>query len=166
MIQQATIRELLRYGDHANDLVFRSALPLPDEALDRPFDMGRGSLRRTLMHIHVGEAVWLQRWRGRTETKWPDETERAGVATIHERFGDVRRERDAFLADLSDAALQISVTYRDSKGSLFHASLGQMMMQMCVHSTHHRAQAVNMIRRAGGQAPEVDYMVWVRKPVA
>jgi len=77
-----------------------------------------------------------------------------------------RRERDAFLAELSDAALQASVTYRDSKGSLFSASLGQMMVQMCVHSTHHRAQAVNMIRRAGGQTPEVDYMVWVRKPVA
>ena len=166
MIEPTTIRELLHYGDHANDLVFRSALPLSDEALDRPFDMGRGSLRLTLMHIHVGEAVWLQRWRGRTETKWPDEAERAAVATIHERFAGVRRDRDAFLADLSDAALRNSVTYRDSKGSLYNASLGQMMVQLCVHSAHHRAQAVNMIRRAGGQAPEVDYMVWVRKPVA
>jgi hypothetical protein len=39
--------------------------------------------------------------------------------------------------------------YRDSKGSLFKATLNDMLIQNVMHSTHHRAQIVNAIRRVG-----------------
>lgn len=164
MIELDTVRTLLRYSDWANGQILRASARLGDEPLDRPFDMGRGSLRLTLMHIHAGEYVWLQRWGGKTETPWPDEEEHLSVVTLAESFGQMYARRDGFLKGLSNADLARPIVYRDSKGSLFTATLGNMMLQMCVHSMHHRSQAVNMLRRLGAAPPELDYMMWVRKP--
>lgn len=159
-----TVQTLLNYSDWANGCLLKAASPLSDAQLDQPIDMGMGSLRRTLLHILAGEAVWLQRWKEQTETKWPDETLKTPVGKIAEQFESVSRERDAFLRATPESNWNRDVTYRDSKGSLFHAKLGDMMLQMCLHSHYHRAQAVNMLRRVAGHAPELDYMMWVRKP--
>lgn len=155
----------LRYSEWANGQLVHASAGLTNEKLDEPFDMGRGSLRKTLLHLWAGESVWLARWKGQTETPWPDEEQKADVPNIDERFRLVYSERAAFMATLKDADFGRVVTYRDSKGSLYKATLGDMIMQGIVHSIHHRAQAVNMLRRLGATAPEVDYMYWVRKPV-
>jgi uncharacterized damage-inducible protein DinB len=74
-------------------------------------------------------------------------------------------ERDAFLASLDPGRLDAEQPYRDSRGTLFRATLRRMLLQGIVHSIHHRAQAVNAIRRLGGAAPEVDFIMSVRQPV-
>ncbi len=159
-----TLRTLMRYSDWANRQITTAADGLSHEQLDRPFDMGRGSLRKTLLHILNGETVWLRRWQGQTETPWPSESESTAVAAIANRFTANAAERDAWLANIKPADVQQQIVYRDSKGSLFTASLGDMMIQMFTHSLHHRAQAINMLRRLGAAPPELDYMMWVRKP--
>lgn len=164
MLNLESLRTLLNYNDWADDAVLAAAAPLPDAALDQPFDMGVGSLRKTLVHIYNGEHVWLNRWQRRAETRWPPEDERVSIGTLRERLAATWRERDSFLATREDAALAQEIVYRDSKGTLFRATLSDMMAQMVIHSTHHRAQAVNMIRRLGGAAPDVDYMYRVRRP--
>lgn len=157
-------RTLLRYSDWANDRVLAATSHLADTKLDQPIEMGRRSLRSELLHILAGESVWLQRWQGRRDTPGPNENEPAAVATIADRIRRVYADRDGFLASATPADLAKHVVYRDSKGSLFSATLGDMMIQMCVHSTHHRAQCVNMIRRLGGAPPELDYIMWIRRP--
>ncbi|MEE8170415.1 MAG: DinB family protein [Phycisphaerae bacterium] len=159
-----TVCVMLRYSDSANQQCLRAAALFSDEQLDRPFDMGRGSLRKTLLHIQAGENVWLQRWQGRTETPWPDEDVKISIVTLSESLDRTVAERDSFLKERSDADLERAVAYRDSKGGLFSATLGDMMVQMVIHSTHHRAQAVNMLRRLGASPPELDYMTQVRRP--
>jgi uncharacterized damage-inducible protein DinB len=157
-----TIKALLRYSDWANEQLVRAAAELTPEQLDQGFDIGLGSLRRILLHILAGETVWLKRWQGDRETPWPNENEPATPADIGVRFSSNARHRDVFLNSISPAKTADRVTYRDSKGSLFSATLGDMMIQMCTHSTHHRAQAVNIFRRLSVTAPELDYMMWVR----
>lgn len=162
-VELGTIREMLRYGDWANDRLLECAAPVSDEQLDRAFPMGRGNLRKTLIHIYTGEFVWLQRWKGVVEFKWPSESEKIGSNELGNRFEALRRERDAFLASLNGVDLSKEQNYRDSKGSLFRAGLGQMLLQGCLHSHHHRAQAVNMLRNLEAEAPELDYMMSVRQ---
>lgn len=166
MVQIDTIRGLLSYSDWANEQVLGASAELADDQLDQPFDMGPGLLRRTLIHIYNGEHVWLQRWQGKIETPWPSEDEKIGITDLRERLRRTWAEREQFLASLNAGQPSRNVIYRDSKGSLFSATLGDMMIQMCTHSTHHRAQAVNMLRRLTSKAPELDYMMWVRKPLA
>lgn len=165
----AVLRSLFAYSDRANAKILDAAAALPDGALDRPFDMGPGSLRRTLVHIHNGEATWLARWIGGAqgrpaEPAWPGESEGASVAELAERFGATAAARDRYLDTLTPADLERTQSYRDSRGSLFRARLADMLLQAAVHSVHHRAQAVNMLRRLGAAAPEVDYMYDVRHP--
>lgn len=160
-----TALSLLRYSDHMNEQILAAARELDDDQLDHTFDMSRGTLRKTLMHLLAGEDVWLARWRGKRETPWPDENEPATVETIRERFRRVFLERDAFLNALTEKELGQTLAYRDSKGSLFSATLADMLLQGILHSVHHRAQAVNMVRRLGGAALEMDYMTLVRRPV-
>lgn len=159
-----TSRQMLAYNDWADAQVLAAAAPLSSAQLDQPFEIGRGSLRRTLLHVYGGEHVWLQRSMGQSETPWVDEDEAVDVQTIRSRFEAMWRERDAFLRTLSDADLSRPQVYRDSRGSRFQATLGEMLLQMYLHSTHHRAQIVNMLRRLGTDPLELDYMCWVRKP--
>ncbi len=159
-----TFNVFLRHNDWADGELLRAAASTTDAQLDQSFDMGRGSLRKTMLHIHAGEHVWLRRWMGQTETPWPNEEEKVSIAALADRFTAARSERASFLKGLGDGDLDRPIAYRDSFGGLFEATLGDMIVQMILHSTHHRAQAVNMLRRLGTKPPELDYMMWVRKP--
>lgn len=158
------LTQLLEYSDWANVRVLDAAKGMSDEQLDKPLDIGPGSLRRILIHTYNGELVWLKRWRGEVETKWPSESEKVPAAALAERFAALWGERGEFMRKLDDAAIGREQTYRDSRGSLFRATLGDMLLQGIVHSTHHRAQAVNALRRLGGPIVELDYMMRMRQP--
>lgn len=165
MSDMQSIRSLIDYGDKMNRLVFERASNLSDEQLAQNLDIGPGSLRRILLHLYNGELVWLARWEGKTETPWPSESLTLSPSEILAKLETVTTQRAAFIAGLNEAKLDVVQTYRDSKGSLFKATLRDMLLQGIVHSIHHRAQAVNAIRRLGGDAPDVDYMYSVRQAV-
>lgn len=164
MIQIETVRTFYGYNDWANDQLLLACGQLGDGKLDQAFDMGLGSIRATMMHIVIGEDTFLKRAQGEVEAKWGDEAERANVAIMKERLDDTRRRREAFFKTLSDAGLPKKRVYRDSYGSLYATTLGDLLFQVCTHSMHHRAQVVNMLRRVGGKAPELDYIYWMRRP--
>jgi uncharacterized damage-inducible protein DinB len=165
IMDAGSLQAFLKYNDWADGRVMAEAAHLSDAQLDQIFEIGLGTLRKTVKHICDGEMVWLERWKGHTETSWPPDEEKAGIPALQEKFAATWRDRGAFLQKVSDADLGRLVRYRDSKGSLFDASLGEMIMQGIIHSLHHRAQAVNILRRLGAGLVELDYMMWVRKPV-
>lgn len=163
MIQLATVRTLLEYVDWSNRRLLECAGPVSDLDLDRDMQVGPGTLRRVLLHTYVGEHVWLKRWQGALETKWLDESEKVSIAELSKRFEAHIRERDAYLARLFEHDLHQVRPYRDSKGTLYHAPLGEMLMQGVMHSKHHQAQACNVLKRLGAQWPELDYMMRIRR---
>lgn len=166
-MKDLTLRRMFDYSDWANAAVVEAAGLLSDEVLDREIDIGPkpGSLRRILLHTLAGETVWLSRWKGNVENAWPNERLNAPVKEIAAAFEKVVEDREVFFSTLSELQLTAAQTYRDSKGSLFKATLRDMLIQGLVHSVHHRAQAVNALRRLGGKPPEVDYMGHIREPV-
>ena len=160
-----SIRPLLAYSDQMNRLLLDAAAPLSAEQLDRHFDLGMQSLRKTLAHILVAETVWLERWRGNGEVKWPPYETTQSPAAMLADFETLWPQRDVFLASLTPEKLGADQVYRDSKGSQFTATLHEMILQGIVHSTHHRAQAVHMLRRVGGPFVEMDFMYARRRSV-
>lgn len=166
MFHLPTLRRMFEYSDWANGVVLAAAGQLSDEQLDRPIDIGPapGSLRRILLHTYNGEFVWLQRWQGELPG-WPTESAKPSIAELTASFAKVAMEREAFFATLDLTRLEQPAAYRDSRGSMFQALLGDMIVQGLTHSTHHRAQSANAIRRLGGSPPELDYMNHLRKPV-
>jgi uncharacterized damage-inducible protein DinB len=164
MNEMTTIIELFKYSDTMNRKLIDAARGFSAGQLDQSFEMGMGSLRKTLAHIYVGEMVWLERWKGNVECKWPPYETSETPASIQLQFHKLWSARDAFLATLTAERLQSRQPYRDSAGNLFTALLHEMILQGFVHSAHHRAQAVNMIRHVGGGQVEVDFMYGRRVP--
>lgn len=172
-----TLRTLLTYTDWSNDQLLDYAAPLTDEQLDRDMQIGPGAMRRTVLHIYNGERVWFLRWRdgfsgAAAEPPWPTESEKTSVAELRTRMNANRSERDSFLDQLASNQTDLShmQVYRDSKGHLFRAKLADMIVQGVMHSKHHQAQAVNILRRLRGDGgtggwPELDYMYRIRKAV-
>lgn len=163
-IDPGALAVLFSYSDWSNRTLCARAGALSDEQLDRALDIGRGTLRRNIMHTLVGETVWLARWKQTPSVPWPGEDQGLSPGAMLERFEAAWTERDEFLGGVTGYGLSREQVYRDSKGTLFAATLQDMIVQGFMHSKHHQAQSVNMIRRVGGEAPELDYMYRVRRP--
>lgn len=161
-LDPASIARYYAYGDWATLLLFDLAAQAGDEALDREFEMGPGSLRKTLLHIRDAEDWWLRNWTQGPSTfeRLPSET---SLAEARQSFVDTSAARRAFLAPLSAADLERPVEAIVPGNLRMRFRLGESMVQLCGHGTHHRAQVANMLRQVGLQPPPLDFVVWLRE---
>jgi uncharacterized damage-inducible protein DinB len=164
MLDLHTLRVMLDYTDWSTARLLECAGPVVDADLDRDLQIGPGTLRRILLHTYNGELIWLRRWQGTVENPWPGESESVSIAALADRVAANTSARNDWLTTLAQGATGRTQTYRDSKGSLFKATLGDMILQGAMHTKHHQAQAVNALKRLGAQWPELDYMYHVRVP--
>jgi len=160
-----SVHSLLEYSDAMNLKLLDAAGEFTDAQLDQPFDIGMKTLRRTLIHIYVGEYVWLQRQLKNVEQRWLSETDLLSIVQLRGKFEKLWVTRDEFVDDLVDEDVEGDQTYRDSKGSVYRAGLLDMILQGIVHSVHHRAQASTMLKQVGASPVDLDYMYWLRQPV-
>ena len=158
------LRRFYAYGDWATGRVLRAAEELTSEQLDQPFDIGAGTLRATLRHIRDAEQWWFENWtRGPSHT-FPTAADRPALDKIRVEFEETAQRRNEFLAGLSGAEeLRRPVTGRPRPNVSRTFPLGVTMLQLCLHGTHHRAQAINMLRRLGRAIPGVDYIGFARE---
>jgi len=160
-VSLGTFRELFAYNDWAWDAVAGPAAELPDAKLDHVFEMGSGTIRKTLHHTWGAEKVWLDRWR---EGGKPPFAEFDPVRSISELTA-LRREtcaqRDTFFTTLTDSDLPREITFTTIRGNTTHTlPLAPLMLHVCHHGAHHRAQVLNMLKRVGATIPPrgIDYL--------
>jgi uncharacterized damage-inducible protein DinB len=153
-----TLRGFFVYNDWARDRLMPYMIDLRDEQLDRPFEMGEGSLRKTMWHIFGAEWSWLQRWKGHAPKHGDCPRDFATMQDLWEQWRKTADERNRFLDTLTDDDLQRPITYTTPLGEQATFKLGHMMMHVCNHGTHHRAQAVNMLRHLGVDPPQMDLL--------
>ena len=77
-------------------------------------------------------------------------------------------EARAFIADLDEDALKGTIRLpwacwieRQMKQTLAPITLGETILQVISHSTHHRAQVNTRLRAVGAEPPMVDYIAWL-----
>jgi uncharacterized damage-inducible protein DinB len=157
-LDAATLRAYYAYSDWASDRLYKTAQPLTDVQLDRPFDLGIGSLRATLLHIAQAEQWWLDNWMHGPGHLFPPFDERVAVPEIAHRFDQTIARRNQMLARMTDADLQRIVTATPRPNVQRSFPLGLTMLQLCCHGTHHRAQVLNMLRHVSAAVPELDFL--------
>jgi uncharacterized damage-inducible protein DinB len=161
------VRLYFAYGDWAQREVLGRARLLDDAALDRPFEMGLGTLRKTLLHIRDAEQWWLENWRSAEACRPPALWEKLAEDTTLDRLASLSDEtaaaRNALLDRSSGADLQRIVKGCPRPGVELALRMGETMLQLCTHGTHHRAQAVNMLRHLGAEPPALDLALWMRQ---
>jgi uncharacterized damage-inducible protein DinB len=137
-------RDLESYHAWAMRKLFALASIASPEILDAPHTMGMGSLRGTLQHIAAAERIWLDRWQGKPTAGLPEMP--GELEPLSAAFSDMANERRAMLTSLTtDFALSIS--YRGLNGVPYENPLGELVMHVFNHAVHHRAQAVNLLKR-------------------
>lgn len=157
MYQVGTIRECFKHNDWARDQVLALTEKLSDEQLERPFAMGPGSLRQTLRHLYGAGRFWFERWRGREQTPFPHSRDLSTVDELWAAERALADARDALLGALHDNDLGTRVAAR-GEGEGGFLPLGIVLLHICNHGIHHRAQALNMLRHLGVKVPGLDYL--------
>ncbi len=156
-MDKTTIAELFAYNDWARDRVMAIVRELPDNDLDSPFEMGHGTLRKTVEHIFAAEWGWFQRWNGRSPRRADCPQDFPTIDALMAACRDIAEQRNRLLADSTNADLDrvVVYTFSNSKQRLSN-TLGRLMLHVCNHGTHHRAQVLNMLRRFSHQPPSLD----------
>lgn len=117
---------------------------------------------RLLAHLLAAEHVWLLRLRGEDAGGtpiWPEED----LGACQERLTLNVQGYRAFLATLSDTRLEEVVTYPNSSGRVFHTSVGDILHHVFSHGAYHRGQIALLMRQAGLEPVNTDFITFVRE---
>jgi uncharacterized damage-inducible protein DinB len=119
-------------------------------------------LHELLQHLHATQRAFFDAWRERPFDRgvFGDQP----LDTVEQRAPDYHRDVVKFVEGIEEAGLDRVVRLpwaeRFSKGA--HATtLGETMLQIASHSTHHRAQVSTRIRELGGEPPLIDFIAWL-----
>lgn len=119
-----------------------------------------------LHHIHVVQHIYLGMWLGRPERG----RELADFADLAEVQGWARAGHAGlatYLGDLDPQTLPSPVTFPWADelvkwfGEARPATVQETMIQVVMHSAHHRGQLCTRIRELGGEPPLVDFVAWL-----
>jgi uncharacterized damage-inducible protein DinB len=161
MIQIPMLLELFQHNDWAREKLLDRAAELTEAQLDHPFEIGPGSVRQALWHIYGAERIWIERIRLPGFENLPPRSSAvlsaAGLAAAARSLAQSRRE---WLEGRPAPDLQRVARYQDAKGNPGAHPVGHILLHVCNHGIHHRAQAVNMLRSLGQSSPlpRVDYL--------
>jgi uncharacterized damage-inducible protein DinB len=119
-------------------------------------------LRKWLHHIVTVQSFFLSRFQQRAfdMERWKqapgtmDETER--------RFEEAHADGAAYTAHLDEAELARTIEFPVPAFKDFRPPVRDALMQVAMHSEHHRAQVAMRLRALGGTPPVTDYIIWVR----
>jgi len=119
-------------------------------------------IRKWLHHVVVVERFFLGLFRHRPydwerEKQVPD-----SIEEIEQRFQEAHADGAAYTASLTESELARQVDFPVPSMKDFHPSVRDALMQVIMHSEHHRAQVAMRLRALGGSPPVIDYIIWVR----
>jgi uncharacterized damage-inducible protein DinB len=166
MLDKPALGRLLDYTEWANQHVVRAAAVLSVDDWRRDLGSSHGGVRGTLAHMLFAEWVWLERWKGVSPTKRPDEAEFADILALRDRWRVVEEHRRDWFANLRDGAVAELVRYRMLDGTAAEAPLWQLMQHVVNHATYHRGQVVTMLRQLGAKAVSTDLLFYDREKAA
>jgi len=121
---------------------------LSDEALDRKFEIGHGSLRATFVHIIWNLEVWTDLMCERAVRGRPGK-EAETIARLIERL-EAAAVEFAVTARLAHDSGWLDDEFTDTVETppVMH-TFGAGIVHVVTHSMHHRAQVLNMMRQLG-----------------
>jgi uncharacterized damage-inducible protein DinB len=148
------LRDLLDYNEWANrrTLAALKALAAPP-----------AKAVRTLTHLLVAEKTWWLRFQSEQDSTgsnfWPE----TALPECEALAEETARSYQAFVSNLTEADLDTSAEYKNSKGVAYRTPYREMLMHVVMHSAYHRGQVAQAIRAEGGEPANTDYITFVRE---
>jgi uncharacterized damage-inducible protein DinB len=160
-MNKSDIEFLYRFNAWANDLTLKAAQRVSLEQLNEKRGSSFSSLRDTLEHIFAAEWIWLERWKGISPRSLATHFDLSTVPLLRAQWDVVERQRQEFIAGLTDESLGRVIQYTNTQGEQWAYPLGMMMQHLVNHSSYHRGQVTTMLRQMGAEAVSTDLLIYV-----
>jgi uncharacterized damage-inducible protein DinB len=143
------LHRLHQYRAWCNRQLLHSCRPLSAEQLHAPFEIGQGSVWRSLVHLLAADSLWLDAFEGRPDSPVPCEADFKDLQELADRWADLDRRWLDALARLDGSDLERPVLRADLRNQRFTLDRVDAHLQVCTHAAYTAAQLVNMLRRLG-----------------
>jgi uncharacterized damage-inducible protein DinB len=154
------VLDLFDHMEWADAAVWTPVLASPPAASDP-------QLSKYLLHVSTVQRSFLDAWKGRPfafRSNFDGVDLNAELAAVRAYYPEAR----TFIADVDPAALDgiirlpwVDWIEQQLKQTFAATTLGETMLQVASHGTHHRAQANTRLRALGVDPPVVDYIAWI-----
>jgi uncharacterized damage-inducible protein DinB len=159
------VKNLLLHMEWADAATWRALLSVPSSVHDVP-------MQERVHHFHSTQWAYLQILRG-----LPVEIPKLGSFPDLRSVGRWARrfylELPAYRDALDDPMLARQVEFpwaaqvaEHLGGSAGPATVAESLLQLVLHTAHHRGQVLTRLREAGGEPPLTDFIawIWMRRP--
>ena len=145
-----------------NGHLLTAAATLSHEQLRSEFQIGQGSIWKSLLHLYAAEYVWLEALLGNEQFlvpgdlpgKLPGNQQGEGGITglddLRQKWSALEDRWGGYLASLTPESLE-EVVYRKSisLGTRLGTRRSDVLLHVCTHAHYTTAQVVNMLRQTG-----------------
>ena len=155
------IQRLHRLRAWVNGNLLTAAAGLSDEQLRSAFQIGQGSIWKSLLHLYAAENVWLEALLGNEAFLVPGDLPGklpgnqqgeggiTGLEELRQKWSSLDQRWADYLAALTPTALQEVVYRKSSLGQRFGTRRSDVLLHVCTHAHYTAAQVINMLRHAG-----------------
>ncbi len=144
---------LCDYNVYANQLVFEVVQRLTADEFTRPASPSHESVQKMLEHMLALEATFLARCQGTT----PDWPELPTLADLIRHGKEVEQATQDFIAAQTEDDLHREIV-PFTKQSL-HFPVWQLLLQVFMHSAHHRGELSIVLTELGYPLPTLDIIL-------
>ncbi|SON57590.1 DinB family protein [Hartmannibacter diazotrophicus] len=161
-----------RYNRWMNEKIYDCAATLPPEEIAKDRSAFFGSILGTLNHLVVTDMLWMKRMIShpasalvREELEALEqptalnqilETDLAALRARRDRMDDLIAR---FVAGLGEKDLATAFSYRRTNGEAQHKLLGDVLLHVFNHQTHHRGQLTTLLSQAGKDVGVTDILM-------
>jgi len=158
------VQRLHQHRAWVNGNLLTTAASLSDDQLKLPFQIGQGSIWKSLIHLYAAEFVWLEALQGNDDPliqgdlpgKLPGNQQGEGGITdlddLRHKWSALEQRWSGYLASLTPESLD-EIVYKKSTsyglGKRFGTRRADVLLHVCTHAHYTAAQIVNMLRQAG-----------------
>jgi uncharacterized damage-inducible protein DinB len=156
----AELLDFLAYNRWAHERTLAASARVSKDDYERTVGGSFPSLRATLEHLFLAEAIWVSRWHGDAAGQVPDIAGVDSPAALRERWIALWKEQWGFFGDLKEEDMTRRIAVRTRSGITAEPSLGDTIRHLVNHGSYHRGQAATLIRRLGSEPLATDYFLY------
>jgi uncharacterized damage-inducible protein DinB len=116
-------------------------------------------------HIAAARGIWLFRL-GAAKDAPPDFFPQGmSLSELKRRLKKMHAAWTDYLAGLSEKKIAGSFQYRSTEGVRYRNTVEDILTQLHGHSLYHRGQIAMLLRSAGVEPPQTDFVFWTREEI-
>lgn len=160
------VQRLHYHRSWVNSNLLTAVSPLSNEQLRSPFQIGQGSIWKSLIHLHAAEYVWLETLLGNDDPllqgdlagKLPGNQQGEGgiadLEVLQQKWSDLDQQWVVYLQSLTAESLA-DIVYKKSTsyglGKRHGTHRGDILLHVCTHAQYTTAQVANMLKQVGAE---------------